>query len=117
MRLHSMRAVRSAAWPGLLLPWLPWLLWCGLAAGRALVESRTEPGAAECTTWRTYNVGVLMASRLDSPFDLERCGPAVDLALEVVNEQYVKHHCVRLNKVQKRWVSSARSLFRCRWTV
>ncbi|GBP27299.1 hypothetical protein EVAR_77313_1 [Eumeta japonica] len=37
---------------------------------------------------RIYKVGVLMASRLDSPFDLERCGPAVDLGLEKVNEMF-----------------------------
>ncbi|XP_025989515.1 atrial natriuretic peptide receptor 1 isoform X1 [Solenopsis invicta] len=48
---------------------------------------------------RTYNVGVLMASHLDSPFDLERCGPAVDLALEEVNE-FLKVHSVQLRKVQ-----------------
>ncbi|KYN34878.1 Atrial natriuretic peptide receptor 1 [Trachymyrmex septentrionalis] len=48
---------------------------------------------------RVYNVGVLMASHLDSPFDLERCGPAVDLALEEVNE-FLKVHNVQLRKVQ-----------------
>ncbi|KAL0128806.1 hypothetical protein PUN28_003887 [Cardiocondyla obscurior] len=40
-----------------------------------------------------------MASHLDSPFDLERCGPAVDLALEEVNE-FLKVHRVQLRKVQ-----------------
>lgn len=49
-----------------------------------------------------YNVGVLMASRLDSPFDLERCGPAIDLALEEINEKFLSHHDVRLQKVQER---------------
>lgn len=49
-----------------------------------------------------YNVGVLMASHLDSPFDLERCGPAVDLALDKVNEQFLTHHGVELQKVQGR---------------
>ncbi|XP_011872012.1 PREDICTED: atrial natriuretic peptide receptor 1 isoform X2 [Vollenhovia emeryi] len=48
---------------------------------------------------RVYKVGVLMASHLDSPFDLERCGPAVDLALEEVNE-FLKVHNVLLRKVQ-----------------
>ncbi|XP_071559904.1 atrial natriuretic peptide receptor 1 isoform X3 [Temnothorax nylanderi] len=48
---------------------------------------------------RVYNVGVLMASHLDSPFDLERCGPAVDLALEEVNE-FLNVHNVQLRKVQ-----------------
>ena len=51
---------------------------------------------------RVYNVGVLMASHLDSPFDLERCGPAVDLALEEVNE-FLKVHNVQLRKVQGRY--------------
>lgn len=53
--------------------------------------------------WRDFNVGVLMASHLDSPFDLERCGPAVDLALERVNEEFLKAHKVRLRKVQGRY--------------
>lgn len=52
--------------------------------------------------FQTYNVGVLMASHLDSPFDLERCGPAVDLALERVNEEFLKSHRIRLKKVQGR---------------
>lgn len=51
---------------------------------------------------RVYNVGVLMASRLDSPFDLERCGPAVDLALEEVNDRFLSDHGIRLQKVQAR---------------
>ena len=37
----------------------------------------------------------------DSPFDLERCGPAVDLALERVNEEFLKDHNIRLRKVQE----------------
>lgn len=51
---------------------------------------------------KTYRVGVMMASRLDSPFDLERCGPAVDLALEQVNEIFLAHHNIQLKKVQAR---------------
>ncbi|XP_013162487.1 PREDICTED: atrial natriuretic peptide receptor 2 [Papilio xuthus] len=47
-----------------------------------------------------YNIGVLMASRLDSPFDLERCGPAVDIALDVINEKFLAHHNIELKKVQ-----------------
>ncbi|KAJ0173980.1 hypothetical protein K1T71_010126 [Dendrolimus kikuchii] len=47
-----------------------------------------------------YKIGVLMASRLDSPFDLERCGPAVDLALDKVNDKFLAHHNVELQKVQ-----------------
>lgn len=77
------------------------------------------------TTIQYLNVGVLMASNLgtglfvfnsveieferyfppinvDSPFDLERCGPAVDLALEEVNEVFLKSHRIELKKVQGR---------------
>lgn len=54
------------------------------------------------TEMTIFNVGVLMASHLDSPFDLERCGPAVDLALERVNEEFLKSHRIRLKKVQGR---------------
>ncbi|CAD7076674.1 unnamed protein product [Hermetia illucens] len=50
--------------------------------------------------YRYFNVGVLMASHLNSPFDLERCGPAVDLALERVNEEFLGAHKIRLRKVQ-----------------
>ncbi|GBP95962.1 hypothetical protein EVAR_83673_1 [Eumeta japonica] len=32
--------------------------------------------------------------------DLERCGPAVDLGLEKVNEMFLAHHGVMLEKVQ-----------------
>lgn len=72
---------------------------------------------------RIYNVGVLMASHLsknikrlfikvlrinivvkDSPFDLERCGPAVDIALGIINEEFLKPHNVTLRKVQRRYV-------------
>ncbi|XP_072942663.1 atrial natriuretic peptide receptor 1 [Epargyreus clarus] len=52
------------------------------------------------STKTIYKVGVLMASRLDSPFDLERCGPAVDLALEKVNNKFLAHHNIELEKVQ-----------------
>lgn len=41
---------------------------------------------------------------IDSPFDLERCGPAVDLALERVNEEFLKSHKIQLRKVQGRYV-------------
>lgn len=51
---------------------------------------------------RVYNVGVLMASHLDSPFDLERCGPAVDLALKRINEEFLRPHNITLKKVQAR---------------
>jgi hypothetical protein len=51
---------------------------------------------------RVYNVGVLMASSLDSPFDLERAGPAVDMALELVNKEFLSQHNIRLHKQQAR---------------
>lgn len=44
-----------------------------------------------------------MASNLNYPFDLERCGPAVDMALEEVNEKFLAQHRIKLLKVQKRW--------------
>lgn len=49
-----------------------------------------------------YKVGVLMTAKLDSPFDLERCGPAVDLALDMVNKKILAHHRIRLKKVESR---------------
>jgi hypothetical protein len=57
---------------------------------------------------RVYNVGVLMASSLDSPFDLERAGPAVDMALELVNKEFLRQHNVRLHKQQGRYGTSAK---------
>uniref|UniRef100_A0A1I8QAW1 Guanylate cyclase domain-containing protein n=1 Tax=Stomoxys calcitrans TaxID=35570 RepID=A0A1I8QAW1_STOCA len=54
---------------------------------------------------RVYNVGVLMASRLDSPFDLERCGPAVDLALDAINKEFLRPHNITLRKVQASYPS------------
>ncbi|XP_052896080.1 atrial natriuretic peptide receptor 1 [Anopheles moucheti] len=59
--------------------------------------------------YTVYHVGVLMASHLDSPFDLERCGPAIDLALELVNHSLMKIHNVRLNKVQKSYATCSGS--------
>lgn len=56
---------------------------------------------------RVYNVGVLMASSLDSPFDLERAGPAVDMALELVNQEFLSQHNIRLHKQQARYSASA----------
>jgi len=52
--------------------------------------------------FRYYNVGVLMVSNLNYPFDLERCGPAVDMALEEINEKFLAQHKIKLLKVQKR---------------
>uniref|UniRef100_A0A034VK64 Atrial natriuretic peptide receptor 1 n=2 Tax=Bactrocera dorsalis TaxID=27457 RepID=A0A034VK64_BACDO len=59
----------------------------------------------DLTGLRVYNVGVLMASHLDSPFDLERCGPAVDLALDVINREFLKPHKIKLRKVQANYPS------------
>uniref|UniRef100_A0A182QDM9 Receptor ligand binding region domain-containing protein n=1 Tax=Anopheles farauti TaxID=69004 RepID=A0A182QDM9_9DIPT len=61
------------------------------------------------TNYTVYYVGVLMASHLDSPFDLERCGPAIDLALELVNQSLMKMHNVRLSKVQRSYASCSGS--------
>lgn len=64
---------------------------------RALVDPKLDEDG-----FTYYNIGVLMASRLDSPFDLERCGPAVDLGIEKINEKFLKHHKIKLGKVQER---------------
>uniref|UniRef100_A0A182P368 Guanylate cyclase n=1 Tax=Anopheles epiroticus TaxID=199890 RepID=A0A182P368_9DIPT len=61
------------------------------------------------TNYTVYHVGVLMASHLDSPFDLERCGPAIDLALELVNQSLMKMHNVRLSKVQRSYATCSGS--------
>lgn len=52
--------------------------------------------------YRYYNIGVLMASHLDSPFDLERCGPAIDMALEEINDKFLAKHRIKLKKIQGR---------------
>ncbi|XP_071439593.1 atrial natriuretic peptide receptor 1 isoform X2 [Hetaerina americana] len=65
-------------------------------------DGRQRPKHTEI---KEYSVGVLMASRLDSPFDLERCGPAIDLALEEVNEHFLSAHGIRLKKVQASYPS------------
>lgn len=65
---------------------------------RDSLKQKTQDG------FRSFNVGVLMASKLDSPFDLERCGPAVDLALDEINEKFLKKYRIRLTKVQGRFV-------------
>ncbi|XP_069678523.1 atrial natriuretic peptide receptor 1 isoform X2 [Periplaneta americana] len=54
---------------------------------------------------RVYNVGVLMASSLDSPFDLERAGPAVDMALDLVNQDFLSQHNIKLHKQQASYPS------------
>ncbi|XP_055376635.1 atrial natriuretic peptide receptor 1 isoform X2 [Condylostylus longicornis] len=62
------------------------------------------------TEMKVYNVGVLMASHLNSPFDLERCGPAVDIALSVINTEFLNPHNITLKKVQARYPSCSGSL-------
>lgn len=69
-----------------------------------ITSKRLALPAADIDGWIDLNVGVLMASHLDSPFDLERCGPAVDLALERVNQDFLQSHRIRLRKVQGRCV-------------
>jgi len=49
-----------------------------------------------------YNVGVLLVSNTGASFDLEKCAPAVDLALDYVNEVYMSPHGIVLDKVQSR---------------
>lgn len=75
---------------------LPFLI-CFITAGETRSLNQDERD-----DFRYYNIGVLMASRLDSPFDLERCGPAVDLALEEVNDKFLAKYGIQLNKVQAR---------------
>lgn len=70
-----------------------------------LWPSRVDVAAADETDGvRVYKVGVLMTTKLESPFDLERCGPAVDLALDMVNNKYLAPHRIRLKKVEHRFV-------------
>ncbi|XP_002006469.3 atrial natriuretic peptide receptor 1 isoform X2 [Drosophila mojavensis] len=64
-------------------------------------ETKNQAGSLnerDLSRMRVYNVGVLMASHLDSPFDLERCGPAVDLALDQINKRFLSPHNIRLVK-------------------
>lgn len=70
-------------------------------AGSVARIQRSNPDL-DNNNFTEYNVGVLMASHLDSPFDLERCGPAVDMALEEINERFLASHKVRLQKHQGR---------------
>jgi len=76
-------------------------MWRGMHVLLAAVLAAASVGRAADTVV-SYNVAVLMASRLDSPFDLERCGPAIDLALKKVNDEYLSSHKVQLEKVQRR---------------
>jgi hypothetical protein len=51
---------------------------------------------------RHFNVGVLLVSGTGSGFDLEKTSPAVDLAIEHVNQIYLRQHNIVLDKVQSR---------------
>lgn len=73
-----------------------WLLITWFFFQRNLTSSRMVEDV------KYYNVGVLMVSHLNSPFDLERCGPAVDMALEEINEKFLVQHKIALRKVQGR---------------
>ncbi|XP_017785095.1 PREDICTED: atrial natriuretic peptide receptor 1 [Nicrophorus vespilloides] len=75
------------------------VLWCLIATKTA---HSTNKNASD---YQYYNVGVLMASSLNSPFDLERCGPAVDLALNDINERFLDRHGIKLKKVQASYPS------------
>ncbi|XP_061514003.1 receptor-type guanylate cyclase gcy-28 isoform X2 [Anopheles gambiae] len=75
---------------------------------RSLSNLEIQP-IIDDTNYTVYHVGVLMASHLDSPFDLERCGPAIDLALELVNQSLMKVHNVRLSKVQRSYATCSGS--------
>lgn len=52
-----------------------------------------------------YNVGVLLVSGTGSSFDLEKCSPAVDMAIDTVNDIYLRPHKIMLHKVPGRLVS------------
>lgn len=68
-----------------------------------LLLSWSSPSLAAGVPVHEYKVGVLMTTKLGSPFDLERCGPAVDLALDMVNKKFLAHHRIRLKKVESRY--------------
>ncbi len=48
-------------------------------------------------------VGVLVVSGSGAPYDLERCGAAIDMALEDVNNQLLRNLSYRLVKVQQQF--------------
>ncbi|KFB35740.1 AGAP008691-PA-like protein [Anopheles sinensis] len=75
---------------------------------RGLNKLEVQP-SDNSKNYTVYYVGVLMASHLDSPFDLERCGPAIDLGLELVNLELVKMHNVKLEKVMGSYASCSGS--------
>jgi hypothetical protein len=55
------------------------------------------------TGFTHYNVGVLLVSGTGSSFDSEKCSPAVDMALDIVNEVYLRPHKIKLHKVTRRF--------------
>jgi len=64
-----------------------------------------------------YNVGVLLVSGTDSSFDLVKCSPAVDMALDIVNDVYLRPHKIKLHKVQRRLVLIKLCFFFCSFTA
>jgi hypothetical protein len=56
--------------------------------------------------FRHYNVGVLLVSGTGMSFDTEKISPAVDMALDIINNVYLKPHKIVLDKVQKRYATS-----------
>lgn len=65
----------------------------------------------DTTEFTHYNVGVLLVSGTGSSFDLEKCSPAVDMALDIVNQVYLRPHKIFLHKIQKRLVDISCFLF------
>jgi len=72
--------------------------------GKDLFKFYSSPPVYDTVEFTHYNVGVLLVSGTGSSFDLEKCSPAVDMALDYVNEVYLKHHRVVIHKVQNRFV-------------
>ncbi|CAG9860421.1 unnamed protein product [Phyllotreta striolata] len=60
--------------------------------------------------FKYYKVGVLMASQMNYPFDLERCGPAIDMALAEINRKFLSQHKIKLTKVQSSYPTCSGTL-------
>jgi len=73
---------------------------------RLTSEHSLFDGPAYLDQWgmRHFNVGVLLVSGTGSGFDLEKTSPAVDLALDYVNQVYLRPHRIVLDKVQSRYI-------------
>ena len=57
------------------------------------------------TGFAHYNVGVLLVSGTGYGFDLEKCSPAIDMALDYVNQVFLRPHRIHLDKVQRRYIN------------